>query len=231
MGRKEKFSKKVKIDACKRFLSGKSGVSELKNEIGCDEMTLRHWIACYQNNGPESFNKKEHNRTYCKEFKYQIIFECEKESSDTVAARYNLSRSVVRNWIMKYNKGELEEYNPHPEVYNMQNRKVTLEEKLEIVKWTIENNNNYKEAALRYSVPYYSVYNWAKKYFESGEEGLKDNRGRNKSETNLTELEKKDKEIVKLKLELERVKRAEEILKKNLEIREQLMIDSRKYNK
>ena len=78
---------------------------------------------------------------------------------------------------------------------------------------------------------YYLVYNWVKKYNESGEEGLKDNRGKSKSEKDLTELEKKDREIEKLKLELERVKRAEEILKKNLEIREQLMRNSRKYNK
>ena len=49
MGRKAKFSKEIKIDACIRYLSGKSGVSELANEIGCDEMSLREWIACYKN--------------------------------------------------------------------------------------------------------------------------------------------------------------------------------------
>ena len=64
MGRKEKFSKEVKVDACERYLSGRSGISELKNEIECDEMTLRQWIACYKNNGPDSFNIKKHNRTY-----------------------------------------------------------------------------------------------------------------------------------------------------------------------
>ena len=214
MGRKEKFSKEVKVDACERYLSGRSGISELKNEIECDEMTLRQWIACYKNNGPDSFNIKKHNRTYSLEFKHQIIFECKKTSVDTVAPKYNISRSVVRNWIMKYNEGDLEIYDPHPEVYNMKNRQVTLEEKLDIVKWTIENNNDYKGAALRYTVPYHSVFIWVKKYNELGVEGLKDNRGKSKSEKDLTELEKKDKEIEKLKLELERVKRAEEILKK-----------------
>ena len=231
MGRKAKFSKEVKIDACIRYLSGRSGISELKNEIGCDEMSLREWIACYENNGSNAFNEKKYNQTYTEEFKYQIICECERESTRTVAARYNISSSVVRNWIIKYNKGELDAYDPHPEVYEMKSRKVTLEEKIEIVKWTIENNNDYKGATLRYTVPYHSVFNWVKKYNELGEEGLKDNRGRSKSEKDLTELEKKDREIEKLKLELERVKRAEEILKKNLEIRTQLMKDSRKYNK
>ena len=231
MGRKAKYCKEIKIDVCKRYLSGKSGISELKNEIGCDEMVIRHWIACYQNNGSSVFDNNEYNRRYSLEFKYQIIKECENESVNTVAPKYNISRSVVRGWIMKYNKGELEEYDPHPEVYNMKNRKVTLEEKIEIVKWTIENNNDYKGAALKYTVPYHSVFRWVKQYNEIGEEGLKDNRGRNKSEKDLTELEKKEREIEKLKLELDRVKRAEEILKKNLEIREQLMKDSRKYNK
>ena len=46
MGRKAKYCKEIKIDVCKRYLSGKSGISELKNEIGCDEMVIRHWIAC-----------------------------------------------------------------------------------------------------------------------------------------------------------------------------------------
>ena len=231
MGRKVKFSKEVKIDVCKRYLSGKSGVSELANEIGCSENVLRRWVRSYEIHGANTFNEKSYNRSFTYEFKYQIICECKEESIETVAARYNISSSVVRNWIIKYNKGELEAYDPHPEVYDMKNRKVTLEEKIEIVKWTIENNNDYKGAALRYTVPYHSVFNWVKKYNESGEEGLMDNRGKSKSEKDLTELEKKDREIEKLKLELERVKRAEEILKKNLEIREQLMRDSRKYNK
>ena len=60
-------------------------------------------------------------------------------------------------------------------------------------------------------------------------EGLKFHRGRPKNSiTELTKLEKKDLEIAKLKLELEKHKRAEEILKKNLEIRKQLFKDSRK---
>ena len=231
MGRKVKFNKEVKVDVCKRYLSGKSGVSELANEIGCSENVLRRWVRSYEIHGANTFNEKSYNRSFTYEFKYQIICECKEESIDTVAAKNNISYEVVRSWIIKYNKGELKAYEPHPEVYDMKNRKVTLEEKKEIVKWTIENNNDYKGAALKYSVPYHSVFNWVKKYNETEEAGLKDNRGRRKSEKNLTELEKKDREIEKLKLELERVKRAEEILKKNLEIRTQLMRDSRKYNK
>ena len=70
MGRKAKFSKEVKIEACIRYLSGRSGVSELKNKIGCVEMSLRECIVCYENNGQGAFNEKKYNQTYTEEFKY-----------------------------------------------------------------------------------------------------------------------------------------------------------------
>ena len=70
MERKAKFSKEVKIEACIRYLSGRSGVSELKNKIGCVEMSLRECIVCYENNGPSVFNEKKYNQTYTEEFKY-----------------------------------------------------------------------------------------------------------------------------------------------------------------
>ena len=111
----------------------------------------------------------------------------------------------------------------------MKSRKTTLEERIEIVKYALDNNNDYKGAADKFLVPYANVYKWVKIYNEQGEEGLKFHRGRPKNfNFELTELEKKDLEIAKLKLELEKHKRAEEILKKNLEIKKQLFKDSRK---
>lgn len=73
MGRKAKYSKEVKIDACIRYLSGRSGIWELKNKIGGDKKSLREWIACYENNVPNAFNEKKYNQTYTEAFKYQII--------------------------------------------------------------------------------------------------------------------------------------------------------------
>ena len=111
----------------------------------------------------------------------------------------------------------------------MKSRKTTLEERIEIVKYALDNNNDYKGAADKFLVPYANVYKWVKIYNEQGEEGLKFHRGRPKNSiTELTELEKKDLEIAKLKLELEKHKRTEEILKKNLKIRKQLFKDSHK---
>ena len=113
----------------------------------------------------------------------------------------------------------------------MKARKTTFEERIDIVKYVLENNNDYKGAAATYSVPYASIYQWVQKYLKYGEESLRDSRGRHKKgelKRNLTELEKKDIEIERLKRELERHIRTEEILKKNLEIRKQMMKNSRK---
>jgi transposase-like protein len=84
----------------------------------------------------------------------------------------------------------------------MKSRKTTFEERLEIVKWVIENDMSYKDAADKYSINYALVYKWTRAYIDKGSEALKyDKRGpKTKSEideNNLTEVEK-------LKLELEK---------------------------
>ena len=71
----------------------------------------------------------------------------------------------------------------------MKSRKTTLEERLEIVKYVLDNNNDYKGAADYYNVPYANVYNWVKKYLSSGEDGLSDKRGR-PSDKEIQELNK-----------------------------------------
>ena len=107
-------------------------------------------------------------------------------------------------------------------------------ERLEIVNYVLSNDNDYKGAADKYTVPYASVYNWVKKYNEFGEDGLKDSRGRpssNEPKKELTLEEKQAIEIEKLKRELERERMVNEVLKKNLEIRQKMERDSRLLDK
>ena len=132
---------------------------------------------------------------------------------------------------MKYNKGkEIKDYYPEREIYFMKSRKVTNEEKKEIINYVLANDNNYKEAAVKYNVPYHQVYNWVKKYKELGEISFQDKRGRPSSKTikELTEAERLQSELEKQKRINERLKLANEILKKNLQIKKDLQRDSRK---
>ena len=232
MGRKAKFSKEVKIEACEKYRNGKGSFISISKDVGCDSNVLRKWYYDYINHGASVFDDKQKNASYTIGFKLEVINEIKKTSLMVASSKYGISKSVARKWFLIYNNGEtIKDYSPCSEVYTMKARKTTFEERIEIVNHVLKNDNDYKGAANTYSVPYASVYQWVQKYLKCGEESLRDSRGRPKVgeiKNNLTELEKKDIEIERLKRELERHKRAEEILKKNLEIRRQMMKNSHK---
>lgn len=232
MGRKSKFTSKQKIEACEKYIKGQGSLCSISDELGITCQSFRRWLLTYKNNGKDCFEESNTNNSYSSGFKIKVIKEYldGKGSFVDIAAKYNITDSMVISWVNKYNNGEeIKDYDPKSEVYSMKSRKTTLEERIEIVKYALDNNNDYKGAADKFLVPYANVYKWVKIYNEQGEEGLKFHRGRPKNfNAELTELEKKDLEIAKLKLELEKHKRAEEILKKNLEIRKQLFKGSHK---
>ena len=238
MSRKAKYSKELKLEIIKRYLKGESPTA-LANEYNLlesysDEIII--WAHRYEALGESGFESSGTNKSYSKDFKLKVINEylSGKDSLRGLANTYNISSSeIVRKWVLAYNNGEeIKDYDPKNEVYAMKSRKTTLEEKLEIVKYVLDNNNDYKGAADHYNVPYSNVFNWVKKYNTKGEEGLSDKRGRpsNKPIQELTELEKKDIEIEKLKRQLEREQKVNEVLKKNLEIRERLEKNSRVFD-
>ena len=232
MGRNSKFTSKQKIEACEKYINGHGSIYSISDELGISYESFRRWVLKYKNNGNDCFEESNTNKSYSSDFKIKVIKEYleGKGSLADIAAKNNIAYSMVIRWVKKYNNGEeIKDYDPKSEVYSMKSRKTTLEERIEIVKYALDNNNDYKGAADKFLVPYANVYKWVKIYNEQGEEGLKFHRGRPKNfNFELTELEKKDLEIAKLKLELEKHKRAEEILKKNLEIKKQLFKDSRK---
>lgn len=236
MGRKAKYSKEFKLEIVKRYLKGESAIS-LANEYGMakrgDKLIMK-WINKYKTLGEKSFDSSSSNKAYSKELKQQVINDYLNgiDGLEGLANKYDIStHEIVRQWIIKYNKGiEIKDYDPKGDVYTMKSRRTTLEERLEIVNYVLANNNDFKGAADKYSVPYTNVYNWVKKYNESGEDGLSDSRGRHSSKKpkhELSDIEKKDIEIEKLKKELERSKMVIEVLKKNIEIQERMERDSR----
>ena len=92
---------------------------------------------------------------------------------------------------MKYNSHkELKSSGTGGTTIMTKGRKTTYEERIEIVKYCIEHENNYFETAEKYKVSYQQVYNWLKKYKKNGIEGLIDRRGKSKSKNEMSELEK-----------------------------------------
>lgn len=120
MGRKNKYSKEIKIKVVKEYLDGKGSITDLI-------------------------------------IKYKI-----------------LSHTTLRKWILKYKNGIiLTDYKPMSEVYTMKSRKVSYEERIEIVNYCITSNYDYKRTADKYNVPYSQVYTWTRKVKQNGYESLK----------------------------------------------------------
>jgi len=229
LGRKSVISKEIKVKACKDYLNRKGSQKSIGESLGVVRSTVRGWVNAYNFHGANAFNESNQNRVYSKKFKLMVINEYNAGHFSTLdlAGKYNISIGMVNNWINDYNVGkEIKEYNPRPEAYTMQTTIKTLEEKLEMVKYTIANNNDYRGAAIKYSVNYSSIYLWVKKYNKLGKEGLKaKKRGRRKVTVNLDEMTETEKLKYLLKEETRKRKLAEfkvEALKKKNEIEEKL---------
>ena len=220
---KSQHTPEWKITIVKKYLSGEGSYDSIARAYGIDKRTLRDWVRRYQEHGASVFYPTVGNVHYSKEFKTMCVEAVLKGegSVDDIVVKYNIStRSVLRSWIMKYNANmELKDYEPKREVYMAEaRRKTTLEERKEIVEYCIAHNNDYKGAASRFEVSYSQVYSWVKKYRESGEEGLEDKRGHHKSDDEVDELERLRRENQRLKRQLEERDMLCELLKKVREL-------------
>lgn len=131
----------------------------------------------YKEYGADIFDDKPKNQSYTKEFKEKVVKEylSGAVSIRGIQEKYKiLSSATLRKWISKYNNGIiLTDYKPMSEVYTMKSRKVSYEERFEIVNYCIANNYDYKGTADKYNIPYSQVYAWVKKVKENGYESLK----------------------------------------------------------
>lgn len=116
-----------------------------------DPSTFYQKVLKYQEHGICGIQPSVNNHPYSSDFKKQVVQEYLEYGSSirALARRYNIpAHETVRNWIMKYTKGEeIKNYSPTPEVYTMKSRKTTQEEKIEIVRDCLANGLSYKDSA------------------------------------------------------------------------------------
>ena len=103
-------------------------------------------------------------------------------------------------------------------VKNNPARKTALEERLSIIEYCIEHDDNYSLTAGQYSCSYAQVRSRVLKYRAEGIEGLYDRRGRKKAEGELTELERLQAENRMLKAKARKQQMEIDLLKKLGEI-------------
>ena len=223
MGRKSKFSKEQKIEICRRYLDGSESVTSLAEEINVCITTVQRWIRIFQAYGDSAFDEKTANESYTKEFKRKVVeaYLAGEGSLRDIAVKYKIPAcGTVLVWVKLYNDHiELKDYIPGcKEIYMAKCRKVTKEERIEIVKYCMEHDLDYSGTCKVFDVTYSNVFNWVRKYKEKGEDGLSDRRGRRKKDEELDELgllkkqlREKERELERAHLEIRLLKKVEEI--------------------
>lgn len=194
MGRKPKFSTEQKLWAINRILNGEDSILHTATLLGCSDVSIHEWMRNYQSSGISGILKPSKNTIYTTSIKLAAVrdYLTEKGSLREVCQKYNIRATTqLRSWIMKYNSHEELKASGTGGVPIMtKGRKTTYNERVEIVQYCIECQNNYAEAATKYQVSYQQVYSWMKKYGSKGIDGLVDKRGKNKIEVEMTELER-----------------------------------------
>lgn len=218
MGRKSKLSIEEKIQCVEECLNSVGSIRHIAQTHGICVTTLRDWISRYKSMGVKGITTTSKNRIYSSILKKQAVedYLSGKGFQSDICKKYEiLSRCQLRQWIKVYNSHEeLKTSGTGGTPIMTKGRITTYEERIEIVEYCIEHENNYAESAEKYKVSYQQVYTWINKYRLNGVEALKDRRGRTKLESDMSEIEKLRAENRLLKAENKRHEMEMAFLKK-----------------
>lgn len=221
MGRKDKISPKLKIQAVLEYMNGNGSFQSIALAYGVGRTSFRKWVAKYKAQGETAFINNGRNSSYSSEFKEIVVqsYLSGEGSLQDIAVKYKIpSQDTVRQWIIKYNGHEELTASGTGGTIMTKGRKTTYDERVEIVKYCIEHNSNYAETAQKYQVSYQQVYAWTTKYEKDGVEALLDRRGKRKLENGMSEVEKLKAQNKLLEAENKRQQMEIDFLKKIEEI-------------
>lgn len=212
-----------KIEAVQAVLNNQASISAVSKDFSVAKSSLRDWIRKYQKWGVNGIRPYKIVRNYPPQIKHDAVIDVVKNGLliSEVLQKYDISdRLVLRNWIRLYN--ERKQWKPKRlGLSSMKSgRSTSFTERIEIVEYTLKKGRDYQAAIQKYGVSYQQIYNWLKKYENSGAEGLKDGRGHHKKKQELTELERLKLENVRLKNRNQYLEMEADIAKKEVELRQ-----------
>lgn len=185
--------------------------------------SMTRWIKQYLHAGLAGLLRNPHNQQYSKALKVKAVKSYLEEhlTYQEIGSRFQIRNiSVLNQWIIQYNNGNLTATNVARKRQRNMGRKVSFDEKVEIVKWIMNHEDNYTAATEKFDITYQRAYSWVRKYRQSGHwEVLKDQRGKNRNKVPVTEVEKLRAEVRKLRAEAEEREIQIAFAKKLMEIR------------
>lgn len=184
----------VKLTTIKNIMDNKISLREAARSLGIAYQSIQRWIAIYKGCGISGFSKTNGNNKYTSTLKQQAVTEYLQNNSSLmdICIKYKIrSDKQLLDWILKYNShNKLKTCGTGGTNIMTKGRATTYEERIEIIKYCIENDNNYAGTAEKYKVSYQQVYSWVMKYKVKGIDALQDGRGKRKKESEMSELEK-----------------------------------------
>lgn len=210
MGRKYTYELKLKL--MKEYEAGNKGFRSLCKEMGVSYEAARHWLMIYQSQGEIGLQEKKSVRIWDKNDKLSAVMDYLNGmgSLSDICKKYEISnKGLLFSWIKVYNSHkELKTTGSGGNRLMTKGRKVTFDEKVEIVQYCIANGRDYPATMEKYQISYQQIYSWLRKYDEGGIDALVDRRGKAKPESELTDmdrlrLENKMLEAKNIELEME----------------------------
>jgi len=222
MPNKGKLPPAEKVKVVQKYLSGELSVTEFERCCSINRATLYTWVRLYKARGIEGLMPASKTRKYSPELKQSAVAEYLSGgiSLRSICAKYDINTdSILQDWIKVYNSHkDFKQPNSGGVIYMAKGRKTTLDERIEMVSRCIAENNDYGKIIEQYGVSYQQIYGWMRKYEKDGVDGLTDRRGKRKSESEMSEVEKlwaqiklKDAENLRLQMENELLKKLEEL--------------------
>lgn len=215
---KKVYSAEDKLEILRACEDGKYSINEITKIYKVHRSTIMVWRRNFEKHGAEGLKKSSAWKKYSEELKLAAIrdYQSGEYSLREITRKYELSdKAVLKKWLKKYNSHrEIKDTGKGMNHSMTKGRSTTLEERIQVVLYCIKNGKDYQKAADTYEVSYQQVYQWTKKYENGEEEALKDRRGRNKVEPELSSEEKIKLEMKNLERQNERLRAENEFLKK-----------------
>lgn len=222
MAFKHKYSFEEKEIIVTEYLNNTNGFRESCRIYGMSQESLKNWIRLYNTFGFAGLQTGSKGTHYSSDLKKSAVFDylSKKMTSPEILKKYEIrSTTQLRRWIKKYNgHEELKASETGGTASMTKGRKTTFDDRVEIVQYCITHEYNYAETSEIYKVSYQQARCYTIKYEAGGIEALRDNRGKRKSEDQMTELELLRAENKLLKAEKKKAEMESSFLKKLEEI-------------
>jgi transposase-like protein len=218
MSRRTKYTAEAKYEILKAYENGSGTMQEIFTKYKISADAFYKWKYNYSKYGIDRLRKSGTWKKYSKDLKQLAVkdYLSGQFSQREIVKKYEIStREVLKGWVNKYNvHREIKAVTKGMSQSMTKGRATSWKERIEIVLYCINQNNDYQQVAEVYNVSYQQVYQWVKKYEFGRENALKDRRGRKKFEEELTSEDRTKFSIKKLEVKNERLRAENAFLKK-----------------